>query len=492
MSHPESERHFVIVVGGGFSGVCMGIRLRQAGIADFVILERAGDLGGTWRDNRYPGCACDVESHLYSYSFEPNPDWSREYAEQGEILSYLRRCAEKYGVVPHLRFHADVCEARYDAAAGAWTVLTRDGRRFRGSVLVSGVGALSNPNVPTLPGLDQFAGPTFHSARWDHEIDLRGKRVAVIGSGASAVQFVPRIAPEVARLDYYQRTPPWVVPKLDWARAPWEKRLFRSLPIAQRLFRSLIYWFLETRVLGFVVHPRLMKGVEWSARRHIRRGLRDPARRAKVTPTYSAGCKRILLSNEYYPALARDNVDIVTDGIREVRRHGIVARDGTERPADVIIFGTGFRPQALVPPGAIVGAGGADLHAVWAARGGAEAYLGLTVHGFPNLYFLMGPNTGLGHSSMLYMIEAQVDYVMRAIGAMRAGGLKALDLRADVQARFNTRIQRRLANTVWASGCHSWYLDDSGKNTSLWPGFTFVYRRRTRSFRLADYAVETR
>jgi cation diffusion facilitator CzcD-associated flavoprotein CzcO len=487
-----SERSTVLVIGTGFSGLCTAIRLKQEGISDFVILERASDVGGTWRDNHYPGCACDVQSHLYSFSFEKNPDWSRQFAPQPEIWSYLRRCAEKYGILPHVRFNANVVNARFDEASSNWVVSTADGRTFQGQVLVSGAGALSNPFIPDTPGLASFKGEVFHSAHWRHDVDLRGKRVAVIGSGASAIQFVPQIAPKVGTLDYYQRTPPWVMPKPDWARTAFAKNLMRKLPFVQTLARGLLYTKLEARVLGFVVTPKVMKVLEFVGRHHINKFIKDPAKVRAVTPNFSAGCKRVLVSNDYYGALARQNVNIVTDAIREVTPDGVVARDGQVRKADVIIFGTGFKVQELVPRGAFVGTGGKDLADVWQRQGGPEAYLGLTVSGFPNLFFLMGPNTGLGHSSMVYMIESQVNYVMDAIRAMRAKGAALVDVRPEVQAQFVKTTQKRLAATVWGSGCKSWYINESGKNTTLWPGFTFRYRAVTSQFTVGDYVIKAK
>ncbi len=487
-----SERTSVVIMGTGFSGLCMAIRLKQSGVDDFVILERADDVGGTWRDNHYPGCACDVQSHLYSYSFEPNPDWSRQFAPQPEIWAYLRRCAEKYGILPHIRYNANVVASRFDEASSTWVVSTEDGREFRGQVFVSGAGALSNPFIPQTEGRDTFEGEMFHSAEWRHDVDLRGKRVAVIGSGASAIQFVPRIASKVARLDYFQRTAPWVMPKPDWKRSEFAKRLTRTIPLTQKLHRWATYWVLEGRVLGFVISPKILKVLEIVGRRHINKHVKDPAKREALTPNFSAGCKRVLVSNDYYPSLARDNVNIVSDHIQRITPKGVVTADGVEHPADVIIWGTGFRVQELVPSGAYTGLGGRDLSDGWARQGGPEAFLGMSVSGFPNLFFLMGPNTGLGHSSMVYMIESQVQYALDAILTMRKKGVALVDVRAEAQQKFVEKMQSRLKGTVWASGCKSWYLNESGKNTTLWPGFTFRYRQATSAFKLADYTVKAK
>lgn len=478
----------VLIIGSGFAGLCMAIKLREQGIEDFRILERGPDVGGTWRDNHYPGCACDVQSHLYSFSFEPNPDWTRMFARQPEIRAYLEKCADKYDLRRHIVFGANVQGARYDDASATWTVTTADGRRYTARVLVSGMGGLSNPAMPNVKGLETFKGKAFHSAHWDHGYNLDGKRVAVIGTGASAIQFVPQIQKVAGRVDLYQRTAPWIMPKPDRAIGPAERRLYKALPAVQQAYRTAIYWLMESRVLGFAVNPKLMKLVEGVARGHIRKQIADPVLRAKVTPDYTIGCKRILISNDYYPALAQPNVEVITDGIREVRAHSIVDEQGVEREVDAIIYGTGFKAQDPMPRGVVFGRGGVDLLDAW--KDGPEAYLGLSVAGFPNFFMLVGPNTGLGHNSMVFMIESQVAYVMDALKTMRKQNLRAVDVRADAQARFNAGIQGRLSNTVWAEGCKSWYVDANGRNTTLWPGFTFVYRGKTRRFPAAQYQLE--
>jgi len=483
-----AERHRIIVVGTGFSGLCMGVKLLEAGEDDFILLERAGEVGGTWRDNHYPGCACDVESHLYSFSFEPNPQWSRLYAPQPEIFAYLRGVADKYGLRPHIRFHANLVGARYDEARKLWVVRAEDGRVFESQILVSGMGGLSNPAVPDLPGLDRFKGTTFHSANWNHGYDLTDKRVAVVGSGASAIQFVPAIAPQVGELLYFQRTPPWVVPKLDRPVRPDERADFAANPWRQRLARLKLYWTLEARFLAFKYKPEWMGLVAKVAKHKIAQSIKDPALRAKLTPDYTPGCKRLLISNEYYPALARTNVQVITEGIREVTASGIVTRDGQAHKVDAIIFGTGFKVQDPIPPGVVFGKGCQDLANVWQA--GPEAYLGITVSGFPNFFMLMGPNTGLGHNSMVFMIESQVRYVLGALQAMKEQGIRTLDVKPQAQARFVEGVQQALQQTVWSSGCKSWYLNEQGRNTAAWPGFTFVYRLKTRRFNLRSYQVE--
>jgi cation diffusion facilitator CzcD-associated flavoprotein CzcO len=427
-----------------------------------------------------------VQSHLYSFSFAPNPSWSRMFAPQSEIRDYLERCATDFGLRSRIRFHENVERAEFDETSRTWVVRTSTGGTYRARSVVSAMGALSNPAYPDLPGLDRFQGRSFHSAYWDHDYDFAGKRVAVVGTGASAIQFVPKIAGQVRRLDLYQRSAPWVLSKPDRAVTPLERWLFRALPFVQSLYRFVIYWMLEARVLGFV-NPRLMQRFESVARRHLQKQVKDPVLREKLTPRFTIGCKRILMSDDYYPALCRENVDVIVEGIREVREHSIVTADGREREVDAIVFGTGFTVQELARPGMFFGAGGRDLAKVWA--GSPEAYKGTTVAGFPNLFFLAGPNTGLGHSSMVHMIESQVTYVVQALRAMHDGRVLSLEVRQDVQDAYNARIQAKYQGSVWQSGCKSWYLSEDGKNTTLWPSFTFRFRMETAHFRSSDYRI---
>jgi cation diffusion facilitator CzcD-associated flavoprotein CzcO len=462
----------------------MGVMLKRAGIDSFTMLEKADDIGGTWRDNTYPGAACDVPSHLYSFSFEPKPDWSRAFSPQQEIKEYLRYCVEKYDLARHIRFGAEVTGAEFDQAEGIWTVRIAGAEPIRARALVLGNGALSVPAYPDIPGLEDFEGTLFHSARWDHEFDLAGKHVAVIGTGASAIQFVPEIAPAAGKLDLFQRTPPWILPKPDRPMRTTEKRLFRALPFLRWFYRAWIYWTLEVRVLGFTVDPRIMKFAEKLARRYLGSIVHDPALRAKLTPSYTMGCKRILMSNDYYQALVRPNVEVVTDGIERVTRDGIRTRDGQERKADAIICGTGFTASDYLAPIRLIGPGGRNLNDVLQQTPGS--YLGITVSGFPNLFLLMGPNTGLGHNSMVFMIETQAGYALQAIETLRRQDLVSLDVRKSVQHAFSERLQERLQRSVWSSGCQSWYLKN-GRNATLWPGFTFAYWWHARKLRLADF-----
>ncbi len=477
--------HRVIVIGAGFAGLGMAIRLRQQGMTDFVVLERAADVGGTWRDNSYPGCACDVPSQLYSYSFELNPSWSRNFSGQQEIWDYLRHCTDSYGLRPHIRFHHEVLEAAWDHTGRRWRVRTSHGE-LTSDVLITATGALSDPSIPDIPGLDSFQGKVFHSARWDLDYDLRDRRVAVVGTGASAIQFIPRIAPEVAALTIFQRTPPWIIPRNDRDSRGFEQRLYRTVPGLQRLVRAGIYCGREFSVLGLAVNPRLLKLLEWAARAHLRRQVADPGLRARLTPDYTIGCKRILLSDDYLPALARPNVDLVTSGIAQVGADWVQATDGTRTQVDTVIFGTGFHVTDMPVASRIHGREGRTLADVWSD--GAQAHLGTTVAGFPNLFMLVGPNTGLGHTSLIYMIESQVVYTIEALRYLQRTGAAAVEVRPQAQAAYNEVVQRRMDGTVWtAGGCASWYLDAQGNNTTLWPTFTWRFRRATRKFRPAEY-----
>ncbi len=479
----------VAVIGSGFSGLGMAIRLKQEGLDDFVVLERGDEVGGTWHFNTYPGCACDVPSHLYSYSFALNPDWSETYSRQPEIGAYLRRCADDFGVRPQIRLGCQVTSAAWDEEDGRWDIETTRGS-LRARVLVAAPGPLFEPKWPPLPGLDRFEGHVFHSARWDHDHDLAGKRVAAIGTGASAIQFVPAIQPEVERLHVFQRTAPWVMPHTTRSTKPLERRLYNAVPALQRLARGGVYVARESLVLGFVKRPKLMGVVERIARQHMRRHISDPALLAKVTPDYTIGCKRILPSNRWYEALVQPNVELVTDAIAEVRPRSIVTSDGSEHEVDTIIFGTGFRVTEMPASSFIRGRDGRTLAETWG--GSPRAYRGATIAGFPNLFMLLGPNTGLGHSSMIYMAESQIAYVMDALRVMAERGATAVDVWADVQRDYNARIDAQLEGTVWNTGCSSWYLDDTGRNGTLWPDWTWRFRQRTARFDAESYRLRSR
>jgi cation diffusion facilitator CzcD-associated flavoprotein CzcO len=477
--------HRIAIVGAGFSGLGLGIRLKQAGIDDFVILEKAADLGGTWRDNTYPGCQCDVESNLYSFSFAPNPGWTRLFPLQQEIWDYLEGCADRYRLRPHLRFGHLVTTAEWQEGDSHWRLETSGGEVTAG-FLVGAAGGLSEPSLPAIPGLEGFRGASFHSARWDHDVDLRGKRVGVVGTGASAIQIVPRIQPEVGRLHLFQRTPAWILPHRDRPVRPLAKALYRNLPWLQQAVRTGVYWWRETFAIVFMkVRPG--SAPERFARHHLERQVADPELRQRLTPDYAVGCKRILISNDFYPALQEPNVELVTDAIREIRPHSVVTADGCEREVDVLVFATGFHVTDMPFAGVVRGRGGKGLSDLW--QGSPRAYRGTTVAGFPNLFLLLGPNTGLGHTSVLIMLEAQLRYVLGGLRHLHRIGRGVLEVRPEVEEAFNQRIQAALEGTVWNSGgCRSWYLDKSGGNPILWPGMTWPYVRLMRRFDPAAYA----
>jgi cation diffusion facilitator CzcD-associated flavoprotein CzcO len=475
----------VAIIGSGFAGLGMAIALRRRGEKDFVVLERAADVGGTWRDNTYPGAACDVQSNLYSFSFAPNPRWGRSYSEQPEIQAYLRATADRFDVRRHCVFGADVTSARWDDAARRWHVTTTAGE-FRARVLISAAGALADPTYPDIPGLDTFAGTVMHSARWDHSHDLSGEKVAVIGTGASAIQVVPAIQPIVESIAVYQRTPAWVVPRTDHPVKPWIRRLYTYVPGLQGGIRGFLYLFREFLVIGMAKNRRFLRPVAKLARTHLHRQVRDPELRRALTPDYTIGCKRILISNDYFPAVAAPNAELVTAGIAEVRPHSVVTRDGMERPTDAIVLATGFHVTDLPIARKIRGRKGRSLADVWSD--GMVSNRSAAVAGFPNLFLLVGPNVGVGHTSMVYMIESQVAYVDDALRTMDAERLEVLETTPAAQEAWRSLIAEKSKGTVWlAGGCASWYLDRHGHNTTLWPDFTFRFRKLTRKLDRQNY-----
>ncbi|MEV4807761.1 NAD(P)-binding domain-containing protein [Nonomuraea sp. NPDC049421] len=479
----------VAVIGAGFAGLGMAIRLKQLGIDDFVVLERAGDLGGTWRDSVYPGAASDVPSNLYSYSFAPDPGWSRTFPSQPEIQTYLRRCAAQHELDAHLRFGHEMVSAEWQDGSARWRVVTSKGP-LTADVLVVATGPLSEPTMPSVPGLERFSGDVFHSATWDAAYGLDGKKVAVIGTGASAVQFIPEIQPKVARLYVYQRSAPWVIPRWDRTKTNLEKGLFRRLPGIQRLARTSVYLWRESLLLGLAFDQRMLKPAEWLARRHLHRQVPDPRLRAALTPDYRLGCKRIILSSSYFPAMTQPNTELVTSSIREVRQNSIVSADGSEHAVDTIIFGTGFKPANMPVAGRLRGRHGRLLADAW--RDGPAAYLGTAIAGFPNLFMLLGPNTVSGQNSSLLTMEAQIHYAIKAVRFMHEAGAAMVEVRPEAQASFVSYVQRKSVGTVWVSGCSNWYVDEHGRNTTLWPGFTGTFRRRTRRFDHENYVVRAR
>jgi cation diffusion facilitator CzcD-associated flavoprotein CzcO len=484
----SASRHIpVAILGAGLGGLGVAIRLKQDGVEDFVVFERDTDVGGTWWANSYPGCQCDIPSHLYSYSFAPNPEWTRTYPLQEELGRYARDCAERYEVRDHIRLGCEVLSAQWDEDANRWAIETSDGP-FTADVLIAAPGFLSEPSIPPLPGLDRFAGPVFHTAQWNHDHDLTGRRVAVVGTGASAIQTVPAIQPIVEHMTVFQRTPPWVMPHRDRPITNFERRLYRRFPLLQRLVRAGVYWSRELIVPGLAFEPRMMKGLQRVARRHMEKQVADPELRAKLTPTYVMGCKRILPSNDWYPALQQPNVELVTDGVREIQPEGIVTLDGRLHELDTIVLATGFKVTDISLAYRIRDADGVSMADAW--QGSPQAYLGTSIAGFPNLFFVTGPNTGLGHNSLLFMIEAQLSYVLDALRQMRRRGATRIEVRRDAQDAYNAYIQRRLVRSVWnTGGCASWYLDKTGRNTTIWPYFTWRYWQKTRRFDPASYVL---
>lgn len=476
-----------IIIGSGFSGLGMGIALLKEGREDFLILEKADEVGGTWRDNTYPGAACDVPTHLYSYSFEPRSDWKQLWSMQPEIFDYLREVTDKYGLRKYLRFGKTANRGYWDEDEMRWHLWSADGQEYVAQFVVSAIGALHIPSIPELPGIEKFKGRAFHSAEWDHSVDLEGKRVAVIGTGASAIQFVPEIAGKVASLDLYQRTPAWVFPRQNFQIPEGVKRAFAKIPGLRRGFRNGLYWGAEAGAYALNNRPVLLKGAEIMGRAFIKSQIDDPVLARKLTPDYRPGCKRLLGSNTYYAALNLPSSDVVTEGIVEVTENGIVAGDGQNRPADVIIYGTGFHVTDSFESLSIKGRHGIDMVARFREEG-PIAHRGITVADVPNAFFLLGPNTGLGHTSIVFMIESQIRYVAEAMGIVRKKGVDAIVPRSEIQAEYNRDVQRRLSGSVWnTGGCQSWYLDEHGNNRTLWPGYTWRYWLTTRRVRESEF-----
>ncbi|MGO4343006.1 flavin-containing monooxygenase [Pedococcus sp. 2YAF34] len=471
-----APHHRVVIVGTGFSGLGMAIRLSQRGERDFVLLEKADDIGGTWRDNRYPGCACDVPSRLYSFSFDQKADWSRDYAPAPEIWAYLQDVARRHGVRDRVVLGADLRQARYDVERRRWELTAADGREWTADALVLGVGGLHQPARPDIEGLDDFAGALMHTAQWPEDDGLDGLRVGVVGTGASAVQLVPELAPRAAHTTVFQRTPAWTMPKKDVEWSPRHQRLFRRFPVLQRAVRWRTYWELEARAPLFVRFPALARLGERVALRELRKAVRDPEVRDRLTPRYRLGCKRILLSSTYWPTFDRDDVSLVTEPIARVEPDAVVTADGARHEVDALVLGTGFALTGSFDRIAVTGLDGRTLAQEWST--GAHTHLGVTVAGFPELYLLLGPNTGLGHSSVVMMSEFATRYALQGIERARAAGARVTS--DSAQAAFTAEMERRTRHTVWASGCRSWYLDRFGHNTALWPGSTLAYWWRTR------------
>ncbi|MFT4200680.1 flavin-containing monooxygenase [Gordonia sp. (in: high G+C Gram-positive bacteria)] len=477
----------VAVIGAGFAGIGAAIRLRQAGVDDVVVFERDHRIGGTWRDNTYPGAACDIPSQLYSYSFAPNPDWSHTYSGSAEILAYIDRVAAEYGVLEQIRFGHTVSGLSYDEQAGEWIVSFAEHPPVRARSVVIASGPLSTPSLPDIPGVGDYAGKTIHSAVWDHDYDFTGKKVAVVGTGASAVQLIPELVRRAASVKVFQRTPGWVLPRVNPQTGEFTRGVFRAVPGAQRLARAAWYLGHESMALGVVWDTPLTRVVEAVAKLNLRLQVRDPWLRRQLTPDFSAGCKRLLMTSDYYPALQADNCKLVTWPIARIAPDGIRTVEGIEHQVDCIVFATGFEVGKQGLPYPVTGVGGRELATQW--RGGAQAYRSVAAAGYPNLYFTFGPNSGPGHNSALVYLEAQIDFITGAIRMLERGGWKALEVREQAQAAFNADIQRRLKRTTWNSGCQSWYLTDDGFNATMYPGFATQFIHQLRRVDLQDFRI---
>ncbi len=485
------ETKEVIIIGTGYSGICMAIKLKQAGMNNFTIIEKEKELGGTWYINSYPGAQCDVESHLYSFSFE-SYDWTKVFPDQPELNNYIKHCAKKYDIESHIKLGTTVIGAEYNDDEGTWEIDTQESGKFKTKFLIAATGGLNIPSYPDFKGIENFEGETFHSARWKHNINLKGKNVAVIGSAASAIQFIPEIAPIVKNLELFQRTANWILPKPDRPFKPWERKLFKTIPFTHWLYREKLYWLKELRVIAFTKYPNLLKMVSQGTVKYLTKTIKDPQKLKALIPNYTMGCKRILISNFYYKAIVRENVHMITDGVAQVNKNSITTTAGKEIPVDVIIYSTGFKatnPYAAVK---IVGSKGLLLSSVIAKKG-ISGHLGTTMTGFPNLFIMTGPNTGIGHTSLIHLIESQANYVMDGLKYIKKNGVKSFEVKEEAQNKFNEGLTKKMENTVWLKGgCESWYKDEFGRVPTLWPDFTFNFRKMTKHFDYKNYKILTK
>lgn len=476
----------IAIIGAGFGGLATAIQLLKRGIKDFVILEKATDVGGTWRENQYPGAACDVQSHMYSLSFAPKSDWTKRYAEAPEIFQYIQDLIQEYDLKKFIQFDTEVISTRFDEQAHAWEISIKNQSALRSQFLIFASGPLHIPQIPKIKGIEKFKGEVFHSSSWNHAYDLNGKRVASIGTGGSAIQYIPEIAPKTKQLYVFQRTAAWVIPRDERAYNALDKKLFAQYDWFRRLHRARLYWSNESRVVP-IVKPQMMRLGQKLAEAFIRFQVKDKEIAKKLTPDYTMGCKRILVSNRYFPTFNRKNVELVTDSIQEITENAIVTKDGQVREIDCLIYGTGFitDPRIYLKDFKCYGENGIELKEAW--KEGAESYYGISTKGFPNLFQLLGPNTVLGHNSVIFMIESQVNYILQLIEAVEKSKTKAIVVKDVVQEEFNRKIQEKFAGTVWQSGCVSWYQQEGGKNFSLWPSYTWKYWLETKNANLADY-----
>lgn len=478
----------VAIIGAGFGGLAIAIRLLQHHIHNFVILEKSDEVGGTWRENQYPGAACDVQSHLYSLSFAPKTDWSKRYAEAPEIFQYIQDVVQQFNLREYCQFNSEVVHTEYHEKDCVWYVALKDGRQLSCQYLVFASGPLHVPQIPHIKGIEKFQGKVFHSSQWDHQYDLNGKVVASIGTGGSAIQYIPEIAPQVKQLYVMQRTAAWVIPRDERKYLNIEKKLFKQADWFRKLHRARLYWSNESRAIP-IMQPSVMKYTQKLAEAFIRFQVKDKQLAQKLTPDYIMGCKRILVSNKYFPTFNRDNVELVTDAIQELTADSIITKDGKMRKIDCLIYGTGFitDPRIYLQPFSCIGEHGVELKQAW--KDGAESYYGISHKGFPNLFQLLGPNTVLAHNSVIFMIESQVDYILQMMDLVAQSQSNAIVVKDQVQDQFNHDVQDMLNNTVWQSGCVSWYQQDGGKNFALWPTYTWKYWLKTKSLHPSDFRL---
>ena len=488
LNQDNNHQYKVAIIGSGFGGLGLAIRLLQQNQTNFIILEKANDVGGTWRENQYPGAACDVQSHLYSLSFAPKSDWTKRYAGAEEIYAYIQQITEEYQLKKYTRFHTEVTAAHYQEDKKNWVLELNHQERIEAQFMIFASGPLHIPEIPHIPGLDQFKGEVFHSAQWNHQYDLNQKKVASIGTGGSAIQYIPEIASKVSQLYVFQRTPAWVIPRDERKYASLEKKLFEKFDWFRKLHRARLYWSNESRVVP-IVKPTAMKYAQKLAEAFIRYQVKDPAIAKKLTPNYIMGCKRILVSNKYFPTFNRSNVELITDPIQSITQNGIITQDGIEREIDCLILGTGFitDPRIYLKSFKCIGLNGVDLQHSW--KDGAESYYGISTENFPNLFQLLGPNTVLGHNSVIFMIEAQINHILQLINLVDQKNVKAVVVKSKVQKAFNEKIQNQFDGTIWQSGCVSWYQQDNGKNFSLWPTYTWKYWLETKNVNEQDYQL---
>lgn len=483
--HIQNPQYHTAIIGAGFAGLGAAIKLKESTNHSIIIFERASDVGGTWRDNTYPGCGCDVPSHLYSFSFEMNPSWSRSFSKQPEILNYIRHCSRKYKIEEHIQYNTEIKHLFFDENQGYWILTDQRGNSISARVVIAALGPLNVPIFPKINGRENFKGVNFHSSEWDHDFDLKGKKVAVIGTGASAIQIVPAIADQVAQLTVFQRTPPWIMPKKDKQFSSTTKNIFQRLPSLHKLFREMIYWLMEVRGRGFFGNTIILKIATWVANMHIKNSISDPVLREKVTPKYQMGCKRVLPSNDFYPALQKPNVELVTETIDQITNTGVIGKAGRQWDFDAIVYATGFDSAEYKGRDmTIIGRNGRNLFKEW-NKTGPEAYYGIAASGFPGLMFILGPNSGLGHNSVIHIMESQINFILDYIKKLTNDTF--LDLKADIQDEYNHCLQEKLQNTVWSSGCNSWYRTAEGKNTTLWYGPTYIFRKLTKEINLKDF-----